>query len=311
MLAALASVIFAFLGAQIQSPHVEAATQQQEPIPNETSTSSDLLLGSVSLSELLPREEPDPADAQTFLSSLEAAVLAAEHSRELSRAAHNLFAAEAGPEGVLYLYALDPRTHAPVASIDASTRAVAASTYKLYVAYSMILAVEDGSASWSDPLLPGWSLGECLEVMITESDNYCPEEWLDVVGPETVQRQVGDLGLVATRIQWSHMETTAWDLARFLDLLWSGDIVSPANRDLLLGFMSEQEFREGIPAGVGTGVEVADKVGFLEELLHDAAIITGPDEPLILVILTADASWEAIGAVAELVYGDFTAASSQ
>lgn len=240
------------------------------------------------------------------MSALELAAVNAEHVRELSRAAQELFAAQTEQWAELSLYALDPQTGAPVASVNASSPMVAASTYKLYVAYSMILAVEGGAASWDDPLLPGQSLQECMEVMITESDNDCPEAWLLLEDPGTLQQEVDALGLVATRIEWSNMETTAVDLARFLYFLSEEEIVSDTNRDMLLGYMAEQEFRDGIPAGVGPGVEVAGKVGFLEELLHDAAIIDDPADPLILVILTAGASWEVIASLAELVYLDFT-----
>ena len=159
LLAALASLTFVLLGSPIQSSPVGARAQLQVANPQDALSTGGLLLGSVSLSALLPEAGSAPAEAHDFFSSLEAATVRAERSRELSRDATNLFAAEAGGEGDLYLYALDPKTRSPIASVNASTKVVAASTHKLFVAYSMILAVEDGSASWADPLLPGWSLG--------------------------------------------------------------------------------------------------------------------------------------------------------
>ena len=53
--------------------------------------------------------------------------------------------------------------------------------------------------------------------------------------------------------------------------------------------MKRNVYRQGIPAGAsGT---VADKVGFLNGLLHDAAIVYSPKGTYVLVILTNGSSW--------------------
>lgn len=199
--------------------------------------------------------------------------------------------------GTLAVYAADAQTGAVVVEINAEEPMVAASTYKLFVAYSMIRAVEEGQWSWDEPLLSGLSLGECFEIMITESDNACPVAWLNTVGPEAVQAEVDELGLTHTTVAWRHMETTAADLGSFLQALLAAEGITDGDRDRLLALMEVQEFREGVPAGVTGEAVVANKVGFLEELLHDAAIIRESSGDTILVVMTANASWEAIANV--------------
>ncbi len=55
----------------------------------------------------------------------------------------------------------------------------------------------------------------------------------------------------------------------------------------LLSDMSKQVYRDGIPAAAGSGATVQDKVGFLDDVNNDAAIVTLPDgERFILVIMT-------------------------
>ena len=68
--------------------------------------------------------------------------------------------------------------------------------------------------------------------------------------------------------------------------------------------MEQQEFREGIPAGVGSAV-VWDKVGFLDQYLHDAAVVKSDKGEMILVILTAGGSWETIAEAAYAVYDSY------
>ena len=179
-----------------------------------------------------------------------------------------------------------------------------ASTYKLYVAYSMFEAVNGGDWDWEDRLLGSRTLGECFDDMIIESDNDCPEAWLMTVGVETVSAQVQVLGLTNTVVSWSDMRTTAGDMAHFLDLVVMGDVLSPEDRLRLTGAMEVQNYREGIPAGIPSAV-VWDKVGFLEGLLHDAAVVKSDKGEMILVILTEGSSWETIAEVASAVYNSY------
>jgi len=57
----------------------------------------------------------------------------------------------------------------------------------------------------------------------------------------------------------------------------------------LIDAMKRNVYRQGIPKGVSS--VVADKVGFMDALLHDAAIVYGPTGPYTLVIMTNGSSW--------------------
>jgi hypothetical protein len=60
--------------------------------------------------------------------------------------------------------------------------------------------------------------------------------------------------------------------------------------------MKGNVYRQGIPSGI-PNARVADKVGFLDALLHDASIVYSPKGTYVLIILTNNASW---GNIAEL-----------
>jgi hypothetical protein len=66
-------------------------------------------------------------------------------------------------------------------------------------------------------------------------------------------------------------------------------MISGTDRSMLLDKMGRQVYRAGVPAGsAGT---VQDKVGFLWDYLHDAAIVHHPKGTYVLVVMTKSSSW--------------------
>jgi beta-lactamase class A len=81
--------------------------------------------------------------------------------------------------------------------------------------------------------------------------------------------------------------TTARDLALLLDGIARGRAASKAQTAKMLEFLLDQEFNDGIPAGLPPGVRVAHKTGWITATSHDAAIVYPPGRgPYVLVILT-------------------------
>ncbi|GHU07167.1 hypothetical protein FACS189431_1310 [Alphaproteobacteria bacterium] len=176
-----------------------------------------------------------------------------------------------------------------VLEIAADRQFTAASTYKLLVAYMMLLDAENGVA-----------LPSCFDNMIIYSDNGCPLAYLDRKSYSRANAVVQNLGLASTVLAYD-VRTTARDLADFLMMIYNGSILSPASNERLLDTMTRQVFRNGIPAGVGDSGIVADKVGFLDGYLNDAAIVYRDSGDYILVILTNGSSWRAIADVTALI----------
>ena len=174
----------------------------------------------------------------------------------------------------------------------------AASTYKLYVAYLMINAVETGKMRWTSGL-NGTTLDQCFRTMILNSDNDCPEAYLSQVGFSKANAQIQTLGLSSkTQLVAYDMLTTANDLAIFLQKLYRGELMSADNQAKLIDVMQRQIYRKGIPAGIlarnqatGRADSVANKVGFMDSLLHDAGIIYSEKGDYVLVVMTNGESW--------------------
>jgi len=175
-----------------------------------------------------------------------------------------------------------------------------ASTYKLFIAYTMARKVEAGEWSWNDRL-NGRSLESCLEIMIVDSNNECPEAWLIRLGFSHVNAMVHEIsGLSNTQIANGNMQTSPRDLGAFLLQLYRGKLMNTENTEKLINLMKRQKYRDGIPTGVAPN-KVADKVGFLFGLLHDAAIVYSEQGDYILVIMTDGSSWENIAKIAAAI----------
>lgn len=170
-----------------------------------------------------------------------------------------------------------------------------ASTYKLFVAYGTLKRIESGQWSWSDQVVGGRDIAKCFDDMIVLSDNPCANVLLERIGYTTITNEIRAIGLSKSSFVTSYKQTTAQDLTTFLGALYSGQLLSPGSTQTLISAMQRNVYRKGIPAG--TGVPVADKVGFLYGLLHDAAIVYSPKGTYVLTILTDGSSW---GTIADL-----------
>jgi beta-lactamase class A len=206
-------------------------------------------------------------------------------------------------------------THAEVSITDlsdgnhwgyqADDQVISASTYKLYVAYSELKSVESGT-SW-DSSLGGTTLNNCMTKMIIQSDNACAEAWLIPRNAE-VLNDAYSVGVShnTTNVNQDYFMTTANDLNTLLTKIQTGNILQVKSRDKLTGLMKQQVYRNGIPAGIGSNGQVADKVGFLstasDGILNDAGICFTNKGNYTIVIMTDGSSWGDIASLTKAIY---------
>jgi beta-lactamase class A len=177
------------------------------------------------------------------------------------------------------------------AAYNESKQFVTASTYKLFVAYGTLKKIESNEWQWPNPSAGGRDTAACFDDMIVKSDNACAEALLARYGYNNLTRDIRALGLSgASGFIGDTPKSTAADLGLFMAMLESGQMpIQPASRDRFLGALKRNIYRQGIPAGANG--QVADKVGFLNGLFHDAAIVYSPNGTYVLVIMTDGSSW--------------------
>lgn len=170
---------------------------------------------------------------------------------------------------------------------------VTASTYKLFVAYELLKQIDAGQRDWD-------SNATCFSKMISLSDNACAESFLNMLGLSTITKDIQTIGLSnSTFMKSGGPFTTANDLTLLLGMIATSQNFSSTNQQRLIAAMKGNVYRKGIPAGVnGT---VADKVGFLDALLHDAAIVYSPSGTYVLAIMTDGSSWATIADLASQI----------
>ncbi|MDN5835256.1 MAG: class A beta-lactamase-related serine hydrolase [bacterium] len=173
-----------------------------------------------------------------------------------------------------------------------SAKYTTASTYKMFVAYSTIKRVDKGTWKWSDKNIVGsQNRGQCFDNMIVNSDNACAKALLSAIGYQKITDEAHDIGCTDTSfVSGDTPSSTAADEAHFLVQLARNKLdISKSGRSKMLSAMKKQVYRQGIPKGAGA--PVADKVGFLWDLLHDAAIVYSSKGDYVLVIMTDKSSW--------------------
>ena len=185
------------------------------------------------------------------------------------------------------------------ASYNATKVFTTASTYKMFVAYSVLLRIESGEWSWDMPSYGGLSVSTCFDRMLKLSNNECAVWFLLDISYATVTAEAHALGATNTNFNRSAgISSTAEDEAHFLSLLYTGQMLrEQSSRDRFISTMKGNVYVAGIPTGIPNAT-IADKVGFLDGLLHDAAIVYSPKGDYVLIVMTDNASWANIAELA-------------
>lgn len=181
-------------------------------------------------------------------------------------------------------------------SSNGSRTYVTASTYKLYLAYTLLKEIDDGEIGWEDAVTGGRSVSECFDDMLMLSDNACPEALGPKLGWPEIYADASSAGAQNTGQGMGAIQTTANDLTRFLSSLASGNLdLSTESQERLERGLSGNIHRQGVPAG--TSGTVMNKPGFIDGNLHDAAIVHHADGSYVITVMTNGSNWEAIAAI--------------
>ena len=182
------------------------------------------------------------------------------------------------------------------AAADENLSTVSASTYKLYVSLYLFDQMKKGKVSWNDAMLDTTVSG-CFDRMTIASTNPCAEAWLNSWGRGNVNNFVYEHGFSRGTTFTDPVAThaTAADLAKFMIGLEDGSLVGGAYRDRLLHSLSVHPYRSGVPSG--SDGQVWDKVGFLWDYVHDAAIVHHPKGRYVIVVMTKGRSYATIAGI--------------
>ncbi len=138
--------------------------------------------------------------------------------------------------------------------------------------------------------------------MIATSSNLATNLLIDLVGLDTMQRTLQELGVTGVELQRGVEDERAYEeginnrvtangLVQVLRLIEEEQAISEAASDQMLEILYQQEFRSGIPAGLPEEARVANKTSEISTVAHDTGLVYLPGRrPYALAILT---EWEA------------------
>jgi beta-lactamase class A len=134
--------------------------------------------------------------------------------------------------------------------------------------------------------------------MIATSSNLATNLLLDLIGLQTVQRTIDQLGVTGLDIRrgvedekaFAHgivNRVTANGLVGLLRLIAEERAYAPELSREMLDILHQQEFKKGIPARLPREVRVAHKTGDISTVAHDAGVVYAPGrQPYVIAILT-------------------------
>ncbi|HEY9672353.1 MAG TPA: serine hydrolase [Waterburya sp.] len=179
----------------------------------------------------------------------------------------------------------------------------AASTVKLPILVAYYQALEEGKVNLDETLVmrrdlitggsgdmqyqrPGtkFSTKRTLAKMIIISDNTATNMIIDRLGGiAKVNQRFRSWGLKDTVIRnWladlkGTNTTSSKDMVRLLAQLANGKLVSSSSRAEIMNLLSQTTIKTLLPAGIGSGAQIANKTGDIGFLIGDAGMITMPN----------------------------------
>ena len=139
---------------------------------------------------------------------------------------------------------------------------------------------------------------ELARLMIVRSSNLATNILIERVDPRRVRETLARLNAQTMVVRRGvedipayraglNNTTTAYGFSRVLEAIARCELLSTSSCDAIIDILADQEFHDGIPAGVPAGTRVANKTGWITAINHDGAIVYPPGRaPYVLVVLT-------------------------
>jgi beta-lactamase class A len=137
---------------------------------------------------------------------------------------------------------------------------------------------------------------ELITAMIEDSDNTATNKCIDMVGMDSVNRMMDELGLHHTRLRRKMMDSAAAargdenvstpdEMAQLVKIIYHGKVVDAAAVKEIIGIMKKVSggLREGLPLDV----ETASKTGELPGARGETGIIFLERRPFVLSVMSA------------------------
>lgn len=173
----------------------------------------------------------------------------------------------------------------------------------------------EGNFGSDAPLAPGtYTIRELITYMLKESSNDAAEVLVSAAAATdtSIEKTYEDLGIKAPAVTEDY-SIDVKTFGAFFRVLFNASYIGRTGSEEILATLSGSSFRDGLVAGVPTGVVVAHKFGTRVEpgvpggrQLHDCGIVYVPKTPYILCVMSRGNSSQGlshfIASVSRIVY---------
>jgi beta-lactamase class A len=177
------------------------------------------------------------------------------------------------------------------------------------VPYSIIYVLADSNT---------YTVRDLIILMIIQSDNTATNQLIDMLGIESINKFISDLGFKDTSLNRKMMDfqarilgldnyTTAQDVSKLLELMNKGKLINKECSDIMLKIMKLQLDNSMMKINLSEEIIVAHKTGDLQGIKHDVGIVYTKHKDYIFTMLTWDATCcnygsNIIGTVSKISY---------
>ena len=171
-----------------------------------------------------------------------------------------------------------------------------ASLYKLFLTYAILEHVDAGVLSLQDQMADGATIDDYLTSTITVSANETAKALAHLIGWENIETFIHDQGFISTTFKPylesdgvyynGDLETTPAEVAFLLECLLDGELLSEASTKYFLGLLGNQQLVYALNTGLSSDVTFAHKTGLLDDVSHDAGILSMDGQNYIVAVLT-------------------------
>ncbi len=205
-----------------------------------------------------------------------------------------------------------------------------ASVYKLALAWEVLREIDRGRIDLDQPLAiidedgvevepdGGWAPGdtpsvrEALDTMVSVSSNAAAHALLRLVGRETFNQAMDQLGLTQTRVpevdDGSEATTSAEDVAHLLRLFAQRQGLSASAQSVLRAALGQAQRPDALRETLPDEVLILDKTGNLDNASNVGAVLSTPRGTVLLVVLDSGVDpGDARGVIAQLGWAAYQA----
>ena len=228
--------------------------------------------------------EPTAEEPKVDEKELKLKELKSELKQQLDTVISKFVAAEPNDYGI-YIKHFDSGV---ISRSGSDSEFITASLYKPFAVVEVLKMVDEGQLSLNMvTAAQGRNLKQCIWDTITVSDNSCGHVVLNLSGlaSQLGQDELEQLGYKHTDMRGTYPVTSASDIAKLMQNIYTGQGLSSASHQLIMSALLAQKVNNRWSAELLDGAKLAHKTGDLEGYAHDAGLVLSQESGNYVIVV--------------------------